>query len=380
MKILQTPVRFYPFIGGVENYVYNLSRELVELGESISVVCANEPTAGQRESVKGFDVRRLSYPGKIANTNITPGLPLELLRSDFDIIHTHIPTPWSADWSCLAARAKGKPLVLTYHNDIVGLGLAGRVAWLYNSTCLPFLLRSAARIIITQPNYIVTSSQLKNYKNKVRAIPCGVDAERFKPSPSQTMSGDRSDDRSRTLFFLGSLDEFHRYKGLDILLKALSIVKKEMPDVKLKVGGAGGLLDSYKDMAEGLDLAKNVEFLGFIPDEALLEHYHQCCAFVLPSISAEQEGFGMVLLEAMASSKPVISTDIVGVADDVKRFDAGRIVKPGDEMALAETIPEILSDEEQAEEMGRRGRRLVEEKYTWKKVAKDVLEIYREVL
>ena len=379
MKILHTPVRFYPFIGGVENYVYNLSRELVELGESVSVVCANEPTVAQRESVKGIDVIRLSYPGKIANTNITSALPLELLRSDFDIIHTHIPTPWSADWSCLAARVKGKPLVLTYHNDIVGRGHAGRAAWLYNSTCLPFLLRSAARIIITQPNYVATSSHLKNYKNKIRAIPCGVDAERFKPRADKT-SSDRSNGRSRTLFFLGSLDEFHRYKGLDILLKALAIVGKEMPDVKLKVGGAGGLLDSYRDMAEGLGLAKNVEFLGFIPDEALPKHYHQCCAFVLPSVSGEQEGFGIVLLEAMASAKPVISTEIVGVADDVKRFDAGRIVKPGDAMALAETILEILSDEGQAEEMGRRGRRLVEEKYTWKRVARDVLEIYRQVL
>lgn len=379
MKILQTPVRFYPFIGGVENYVYSLSRELVELGEIVSVVCANEPPGRPRESVKEIDIRRLSYIGKIANTNITPGLPLELMQSDFDIIHTHIPTPWSADWSCLAARAKGKPLVLTYHNDIIGRGFAGRVAWLYNSTCLPLLLMSASRIIITQPNYLVESPHLSIFKNKVRVIPCGVDVERFSPRASQTGSGDGSDDRSRTLFFLGSLDEFHRYKGLDILLKALAIVRKEMPDVKLKVGGAGGLLASYKDMAEGLGLAKNVEFLGFIPDEALPEQYHRCRAFVLPSVSGEQEGFGMVLLEAMASAKPVISTDIVGVADDVKRYDAGRIVKTGDEKALAQAILDVLSDEGQAEEMGRRGRRLVEEKYTWKRVAREMLEIYREV-
>ena len=88
----------------------------------------------------------------------------------------------------------------------------------------------------------------------------------------------------------------------------------------------------------------------------------------------------MVLLEAMASAKPVISTEIVGVADDVERCDAGRIVKPGDEKALARAILEILGDEEQAKEMGRRGRRLVEEKYTWKRVARFVREIYREVL
>jgi glycosyltransferase involved in cell wall biosynthesis len=82
----------------------------------------------------------------------------------------------------------------------------------------------------------------------------------------------------------------------------------------------------------------------------------------------------------MASAKPIISTEIVGVADDVKRYDAGRIVKPADERALAQAIMEILGDKDQAGKMGRRGRRLVEEKYTWKRVARDVLEIYREIL
>ncbi len=376
MKILQTPARFYPFIGGVENYAYNLSRELVELGEGVSVVCANEPDARQHESIMGIDVRRLSYLGKIANTNITPALPWALLQGSFDILHTHLPTPWSADWSCLAARAKRKPLVLTYHNDIVGLGFAGRLAWLYNSSCLPLLLESAASIIITQPNYMNSSIYLKSHKNKIKVIPNGVDINRFKPQATRA----KSEGGRRTLFFLGLLDEFHRYKGLDCLLRALVKVREQMPDVSLEVGGAGSLLGLYREMAGSLGLAKSVEFLGFIPEDALLEHYQRCDAFVLPSTSREQEGFGIVLLEAMACAKPVISTEIVGVADDVRKFNAGRIAKPGDERALARAILETLGNQDQAEEMGRNGRRLVEQKYTWKRVARDVLEIYREIL
>lgn len=375
MRILQTPARFYPFIGGVENYAYNLSRELVELGEGVSVVCANEPRARQHESIMGIDVRRLSYLGKIANTNITPALPLALLRDRFDILHTHLPTPWSADWSCLAAMTKGKPLVLTYHNDIVGRGFAGRIARLYNSSCLPLLLGSAARIIITQPNYIDSSIYLKSYKNKIKIVPNGVDINRFRPQAGSV----KSEGGSQTLFFLGLLDEFHRYKGLDCLLRALAMVREQIPDVRLEVGGAGSLLGRYREMTGSLGLAKSVEFLGFVPEDALPEHYHRCDAFVLPSTSREQEGFGIVLLEAMACAKPVISTDIVGVADDVLRFNAGRIVKPGDERALAGAIMETLGNRGLAEEMGRNGRRLVEQKYTWKRVAWDVLEIYREI-
>ena len=88
----------------MENYVHSLSRELVEMGHEVTVLCANEPESEKDDVIDGIKVRRLPYIGKIANTNITPRLPLEILRDDFDIIHTHLPTPWSADWSERMAR------------------------------------------------------------------------------------------------------------------------------------------------------------------------------------------------------------------------------------------------------------------------------------
>ncbi len=376
MKIIQTPARFYPFIGGVENYVYNLSQVLAELGQDVKVICANEPGGRTSESIGGVKVKRLRYICKIANTNITPGLPLALLGEDFDIVHAHLPTPWSADWSAIAARARGKPLVLTYHNDIVGKGFEGRIAGLYNFTGLQLLLKASSKIIITQPKYISSPNYLKSYKNKAQVVPIGVDINRFRP---------RGDDKEgskegKVLFFLGLLDRFHRYKGLDYLLEAMAAVKKQMPDVKLIVGGSGDLQGYYMDMAVRLGLSKNVDFLGHLSDEALPECYNRCDAFILPSVSSEQEGFGIVLLEAMASAKPVISTEIVGVAEDVKRSKAGSIVQPRDAGALARAILDVLGNEKEAGEMGRQGRRLVEEKYTWKKVGREMLRIYEELL
>jgi glycosyltransferase involved in cell wall biosynthesis len=376
MRIVQTPARFYPFIGGVENYVYNLSKELTRLGQEVQIICAREPDAQEKESRDGIEIKRLPYIGKVANTNITPTLPFALFQQDFDLIHTHLPTPWSADWSALLSMAKKKPLVLTYHNDIVGRGFTGQIARLYNYTCLPLLLKGAEKIIITQPNYVNSSIYLKRYENKLKILPNGVDTDRFRPNGRQR----KETDGNKVLFFLGLLDKFHRYKGLDYLLEALVIAKKQVPDVKLVVGGDGELLSYYHNIAMSLGLRKNVDFLGFVPEEKLAEYYNRCDAFVLPSASSEQEGFGIVLLEAMASGRPVISTHIVGVAEDVRRFNAGRIVRPRDINALAQAIIEILLDEELAQEMGKRGRRLVEEKYTWKKIAKDMLEIYRELV
>ena len=151
-----------------------------------------------------------------------------------------------------------------------------------------------------------------------------------------------------------------------------------MPEVRLAVGGSGELLEHYRHKARALGLEKNVSFEGRVSQERLLEIYNGSKLFVLPSLSAEQEGFGIVPLEAMACSRPVVVTDIVGVAEDVQKSGAGMVVKPGDRNALARAIITILSEGKRAAIMGQAGRHLVEEKYSWKKVALQVERIYRE--
>jgi glycosyltransferase involved in cell wall biosynthesis len=341
-------------VGGVENYAYNLSTELVKLGHEVTVVCANEPKVKPKEMMEGIKVKRVNYIGKIANTNITLKLPLELFREDFDLVHTHIPTPWSADWSAIVC-------------------IASSIAKCYNRTSLKLVLKRANRIIITQPGYLESSPYLKKYKHKIEVIPNGVDAGKFKP-----IKVDKS--ANNLLFFLSLLDEFHRYKGLNYLLRALKIVKKEIHDVKLIIGGEGELMSEYQHMANSVCLNGDVEFHGFIPDENIVEYYNKCNAFVLPSASTTQEGFGIVLLEALACGTPVISTEIVGVAEDVKKNNAGVIVPPKDSKALADAIIYILKNEDLAKKMGENGRRLVEERYTWKGVAEQTEDVYEDLL
>lgn len=372
MKIIQTPVRFYPFTGGVENYVLYLSKELVKLGHNITVICANEPPSKKEEFLSGIKIKRLYYVAKIANTNITLGLPYAMAREDFDVIHTHIPTPWSADWSEITSKFKKNPLIITYHNDITGNGLAHYIAKLYNNTALKFLLNQAERIIITQPNYLNSSPYLEEYKDKIEVIPNGVDIEKFKPL--------KMNECCNTLFFLSLLDAFHKYKGLDYLLKALKIVKLKIDDVKLIVGGEGKLLDYYTKMAHELGLKNNIEFRGFIPHEKIVEYYNRSNVFILPSISSKQEGFGIVALEALACETPVISTDIVGVADDLKKSNAGIIIPPKNVDKLAQAIIELLTHPEMSKEMGINGRRLVQKKFTWSKIAKMTEDLYKKVL
>ena len=363
MKIIQTPVRFRPYTGGVENYVYYLSKELVRLGHEVTVVCANEPKTKNYEVIEGMGVKRLYYPFKIANTNITPNLLYTLSKEGFDLIHTHLPTPWSADLSALVSKIKGKPLVLTYHNNIVGFGVASHLANAYRKTMMKFVLSRADSIIVTNKKQLKFSPFLSDYIEKIKIIPPGVDTEKFKPT--------KIEKEENSLFFLSVLDRFHGYKGLKYLLEALKIVKKEIKDVKLTVGGRGELAEYYKRISNSLGLEDNVDFVGHIPESELVEHYNRSELFVLPSFSAEQEGFGIVLLEAMACGLPVVTTEIVGLADEIESERAGLIIHPKDIDSLANAIIMTLKNEK----IGKNARMLAS-KYDWRKIAEEISKLY----
>jgi len=374
MKIVQVHSSFFPIIGGVVSYIYNLCRELVKRGHDVTIITSTLGTNNKVgvEELEGIEIKRLKPVFKLGGTPIIPGLFLELRRANADIIHTHLPAPYTSDLSCFVSKRGNIPCVLTYHNDIVSDGILSYVGKLYNVTALRFLLGNVERIIITQPRYLSFSSHLKNYKHKINVIPIGVNVSKFKPL--------RIEGKENSIFFLSLLDKAHGYKGLDYLLRALAQVKKEISDVKLIVGGEGELISYYQQTVKLLGLEKAVEFHGFIPDEKLIEYYNRCSVFVLPSISSAQEGFGIVLLEALACGTPVIATDIVGVTEDVEASNAGIIVQPKDTEALANAIVRMLRDENLTTEMGRNGRKLVEEKYTWGKVANEVLNLYDELV
>jgi len=366
MRILQTPARLFA-TGGVESYVRNLSNELVGMGHDVSVICADTP---RNNEVNGrINIRVLRTIGKVANTNITPSLPPALLREDFDILHTHLPTPWSADWSMIVSRLKNRPLVLTYHSDIAGKGLAHHIAGAYNLTMLRLLINNADKIIIARRGYL--SKHLEGLKEKTAVIPIGVDARIFRPLVTKK----RGD-----IFFLSVLDEYHEFKGLDTLLGAIRIAKREFPDLKLIVGGEGALKEYYMNVSRSIGLGGNVDFVGLVPQEKLAEYYNSCNLFVLPSTDPTRETFGIVLLEAMACGKPVVATQIAGVAEDIKGNNAGLVVGPGDKYGLAEAMLRILTNQELAAKMGSLGRRLVEKKYNWRKVAEQTSKLYEELV
>ncbi len=373
MKILQTPARFFPYIGGTEQAVYCLSKELAKRHHQVKIICADEPAVGNG-CIEGIEVRRIPYIAKIANTNITFSLKRELLKEDFDVLHTHLPHPWSADISGIVAKDKKKPLFLTYHNDITGRGINKWIAACYNLTALKILLKQARKIFLTSENYINYSLFLRPFADKIVVAPLGVDLDKFKP-----LNSDVKNDTSLSAFFLSRLDKFHRYKGLEYLILAIKQVIKKVP-LKLYVGGEGELLPYYQDFVKKNGLDNAVIFLGKLRDEEVLKNYNACDVFVLPSTTSLQEGFGLVALEAMACKKAVIVSAITGVAGDVKKHNAGVVVAPCNINELSEVLYFVLSDEKRRIEMANNAYNLVNNKYTWDKHASIVEQEYLKAI
>jgi glycosyltransferase involved in cell wall biosynthesis len=366
LKIMQVAVRFHPFIGGVEKYIEELSKALVGRGHKVTVVCADEPHCDD-DDFFGVKVIRLPYVAKVANTNITPRLFLTLMKSDFDVIHTHIPTPWSADIAALVSLLKRKPLCVTYHNDIVGQGLNDIIARAYNALLLPLVLGRAKKIIVTQPKYVDTSAYLKRYQKKVAVIPLGV-------SQSHAAIDDVKRDPD-VIFFMSVLDKYHDYKGLDVLLRAMSEVTSSHPRARLLVGGGGDSIDKYRALASGLGISDTVEFLGRLSDQDLWSSYKRSGIFVLPSLN-RLEGFGIVALEALACGTPVITTPVAGSSEFIQRHGAGLVVPPNEVSALAAGIKRLLDNPDEASRMGERGSSAVLAEFDWDTIAGQVLNSY----
>src|SRR5215218_1130334 len=228
MRILHVPPGFYPRIGGQENYVLGWARWQVSLGNEVIVV-APEDGAPEVREINGIEIRRVKTLLHFATANITPSLPLRLLREPADVFNAHYPMPWNADWGVLIGRIRRKPVVLTYCNDLGGRGLKGLFGMLYNRTLLRLILRLSHRVVAISPHYPRLSVHLRRHQHKTVVIPPGVDTNYFRPTDLTR--------EAHTVFFVGALQEHHRYKGLESLLPAAKIVREPESAPRLVVAG-----------------------------------------------------------------------------------------------------------------------------------------------
>ena len=196
-------------------------------------------------------------------------------------------------------------------------------------------------------------------------IPNGTDFKRFStPLPPI----ENLHDGKLNILFVGRAE---KRKGLNFLLEAYSLIKRDIPQSRLVIIGPE-TQQKYESFAKKLALA-DVVFTGYVPNETLPAYYQTCDVFCSPATGGES--FGIVLLEAMAASRAIVASDIDGYATLINSGVEGLLVPPRDVVALANAVISLLKDDTKRHEMGACGLRKAEQ-YSWPNVAKKINEYY----
>jgi len=368
-----------PWIGGAETYTKNLARSLSRRGHKVTVYCSDRPLRSGVSFEDGIEIVRMRTPAAFYGTPVV-FFPPKILKEDYDVIHANFPSPYLAAVSSWISAVRNIPAVLTWHNDLPpvtsGAGLLVKLHDLVSGSYLD----AYRRIIATTEVYSKRSKTLQRYRDKVVVIQNGVDTGRFNPEVDGGQVRERFGlkEGTKVVLFVGALTTWHAYKGVDVLLKAFQLVSKKHGDAKLLIVGGGELLEYYRSLSVELGLASSsVLFAGRVDDEALPQYYSACDVAVLPSKDSS-EGFGLVLLEAMACGKPVIGSKVGGIVEVIDDGGNGLLVEPNDVGQLAHAIEIMLSDDERRISMGHAGRVFAKSR-DWGVVAGRVGSVYSSV-
>ena len=384
MKILQITPFFYPSIAGIENYVYHLSNSLTKNGHDVDILTINTESVKKEEIIcVNINVYRCSLNLKYHKGLVSIEFVKRILNAkDYDLCHIHIPFPLGLEATIVASKINTIPLIVTHHGEPTKSAfLYSIINGLYSKFYRNISLSFANKLIFLTKSYGESLKLPERVREKIQIVRSGVDAQRFSPQNDRTMMRKKYGftDEDKIILFVGRLTIHNRYKGVDYLIKALNKIRNKNNNAKLVIVGQGELVSELKELVKQLKLEQNVLFATSVSDEELLYYYAMCDVFVLPSISGP-ESFGIVLLEAMASGKPTVASNLPGVRDIVINGKTGLLAPPKDIGALAEAIIKLLNDEYLARKMGLNGRKIVEEKYTWKNATEMTENVYNEVI
>ena len=243
-----------------------------------------------------------------------------------------------------------------------------------------FLLNMCADIAMPVAKSV--ANKLVNFglfPNKVAHIHNGIDLELCE----MIMCGDEylfsvpHDFKSSSHVIVGYFAKMIPHKGHKYLIKAISEVAKEFPNIRLVITGNGPLREELKILSENLSMEKKVLFTGRIEYRSLYQLLKRIDIYAFPSLA---ELFPFAILEAMAAGKPIVATNVGGVHEAVIDGVNGYLVPPRDPISLAKAILRLINDPNKAREMGLKGRRLVEQKFSMDVITRKLNDVYELAL
>ncbi|UCC95711.1 MAG: glycosyltransferase family 4 protein [Candidatus Omnitrophota bacterium] len=378
---------FPPIIGGVETHLTIILPQMVKMGHKVGLL------TGAIEGIRGkytyagativrtplMDLNWLYKRGlKGLNDEIEEVFSSFLDETQPDVIHAHNMHYFSevhARTLEQLAKQRGVPLVITAHNvwdEILFLELTHRIDWSHIIAVSHFIKKEIIGIGVDD--------------TKITVVHHGVDEEKFHPDIQPTTILEQYPQlKERKVIFHPA--RIGLAKGCDTSIKAMSLVRERYPDAMLVLAGSKNIIDwggtQQKDIAYLVSLIKhfNLEehvLIDMYSLDQVKELYAVSSVCLYPSTGPEP--FGLTMLEAMASGKPMVVTNAGGMPEVVKDSINGFVIPVRDFELLAAKVNTLLEDHRLRKRLGYTGRQMVESHYTKEQVTKETISVYKKVL
>ncbi|MGI6307241.1 MAG: glycosyltransferase family 4 protein [Dethiobacteria bacterium] len=388
MRIMMLSWEFPPLnVGGLSQHVFELSRSLVKAGCQVSVLTSGGDNLPPNETMEGIDVWRV-YPyhgGKerdfidwMQRLNfalLEKGAVLSNHQGKYDLVHAH-------DWLVAYAASGLKhiytmPLLATIHATEFGRNNGLHNPEQRSIGDLEWWLTYEAWKVICCSRHMEEELQhvFQLPADKIEMIPNGIRPEAYAVAakgPTLESMGLHPEDQ--IVFYVGRLV---REKGVQVVLEALPTILSRLPRAKFVIAGTGPHEGHLKNRTRELGLEGKVHFLGYISDEMRNELYNAAAVAVFPSL---YEPFGIVALEAMVTSTPVLVSAVGGLDEIVEHEVDGLKAYPGNPHSVAEQICRLLENREWAEDLAVKAYDKALHTYSWDKIARQTAEVYREII
>lgn len=335
---------FPPHLGGISSYTYLLSKELVKRGDKVFVLTYPHEKIRNIEEITVYTASTLNIKGLrgfIFFLSATFKLMSIIRKNKVDLVHAHYIMPPGLIAVICSAILGVKTAVTIHGSDIFVLARKP-------------LIKSVIKYVLNKSDYVFVVSDsikdkvlkldIKDIENKLKVTYNAVDVQKFRPDQESNFKEEmKIDPLKPVILFVGNLVW---QKGVEYLIRAKEFLNE---DAEIVIVGDGPLFSELKGIVESENI-EGIKFTGARNDiEKIMSSAN---IFVLPSLS---EGRPTVILEAMASGKPVIATNVGGIPEIVND-QIGILISPEDSIGLAEAINKLLEDKGLMEKMGKNAR------------------------
>ena len=369
MNVLMLNHEFPPVGGGASPITFELSKQLVQMGNRVDVVTMHYGDLPRFEIIDGINIYRTPALRKRPNICYThelatyvPGASIKTIRlarrEKYDIIHCHFIVPGGM-LAWIVSKCAGIPFIITCHgSDVPGYN-PDRFMFIHKFVLPSWRFLLGRTSLLTSPSESLRKLILESYPSaNVDIIPNGIYAEQFGKGPKE-----------KSLLMCSRILP---RKGFQYTIRA---VKYMVLDWQLNVVGDGPYLPELKRLAENSKTP--IKFWGWLDknDPRFNELLSKSSIFVFPS---EAENFPAVLLEAMAAGMAIITSTAGGCPEVVGK--TGLLVEPRDTKGIRKMLLKLIESDDLRQQLGEQALKRVQQLFNWKKIAQQYLNCYNEVI